>query len=344
MTALELDKLKSDINKSLKTFFDELKVENISPVVNGHLKEIILREGKRIRPLLFLLSYRGYTRKPAADHVTSAVGLEIIQSFILIHDDIVDRSDLRRGLPSLHKMIDRQIKGKTSRFEGRDAAMIEGDILFAMGIKAFMTAKENPERKQKALQVLLDSALRTGCGQVNELWLASKDIRALRISDVYDVYDQKTGHYTFITPLLTGAIFAGADKTERAKLETIGLNLGRAFQIRDDIIGMFGDEKSSGKPSLSDMKESKRTLPLLIAYQNADDKDRNKIEQLLQKKNIDRADLYQMRLIMTRSGAVDQANSEIRSLLEKSRGMIDGLKMDGRYKSMLLEKIGEIFG
>ena len=161
MVAVKLESLKSAVNNELKSFLDGQDIAKLSPVVHAHLREVNLRQGKRLRPLLFLISYLGYSKKPAANYLTAAAGLEIIQSFILIHDDIVDRSDLRRGLPSLHKIIDRQIKGRTSRFDGRDAAMIEGDILFALGIKAFMSSKEDPAEESRKLSTSSSTRL---CG------------------------------------------------------------------------------------------------------------------------------------------------------------------------------------
>ena len=179
---------------------------------------------------------------------------------------------------------------------------------------------------------------------MNELWLASKNISKLETSDIYDIYDQKTGHYTFITPLLTGAMLAGCAESEYAKLERIGLYLGRAFQIRDDIIGVFGDEKISGKPSLSDLKESKRTLLLLLAFRNSTGHGRKLIELMLGKKNGRSKRPSSHEGDNAKAGAVDLANSKIESLLSKSFKLIESLKMKPGNKDMLSAQIGEIFG
>ena len=143
----ELRQFRAKINRELGRYIKSLGKKEYwlgraSPYVYKHFKEYSLRGGKKAtRSLLFIISYLGYSEKPAPDYLSSAISFELIQSFILAHDDIVDRSGSRRGKPTLHKMIEKEIRGSDARFEGRDVAMIIGHIMFALGVKAFLSIK-----------------------------------------------------------------------------------------------------------------------------------------------------------------------------------------------------------
>jgi geranylgeranyl diphosphate synthase type I len=313
-----------------------------SPYVYGHFKEYSLRDGKRIRSLLFIISYLGYGKNPAPDHLSSAVSFELIQSFILAHDDIVDRSASRRCKPTLHKKIENDIRG-SSRFEGRDVAMVIGDIMFALGVKAFLSVKEDPARKEKALHYLLSSASYTGCGEINELRHGNSKISGISLNDILKVYDQKTGNYTFTTPLLMGAALAGAPKKEMTTLSALGKTLGRAFQIYDDLIDIFGNERSSGKTGFTDLKESKKTFLVRLAYENSNAKVKKEIDAILRAQNIGKKEQDKLKLIMTKSNVKIKAQTVIDGLVKKAEELIGQLKMKKRSKRMLLSMIDEIF-
>lgn len=339
----ELISMKKSVNKELRDHLRRESILKVSTVVRKHVMDISAREGKRIRPLLFILSYLGYSKMPATGYLTSAVALELIQSFILIHDDIVDRSDLRRGLPSLHKLVAKELSAIRVRFNGNDAAMLIGDIIFALGIKTFLAIDEPAERKNIAMNALLESALYTGCGQVNELWVSMKDIGKVSLEDIYRIYDQKTGHYTFILPLMLGAMLSGEGDSEMKKLASIGKSLGRAFQVQDDLIGLFADEDKSGKSQLSDLRGSKKTILTVIAYQAGSASDRKKIASLLRKDNAGLGDLKAMRGIVERTGARGIALDAARKMVAHARAELAGLRISLKYRELISSLIDEVF-
>ncbi|MEE8637619.1 MAG: polyprenyl synthetase family protein [Candidatus Margulisiibacteriota bacterium] len=337
--------LKEKIDRELIAFSRSIKrVKKLSPATHNYLKEFLLRKGKRIRPLFFALSYLGYAKRTAPGLFKTAIAVELIHNFILIHDDIIDRSELRRGLPSLHARIEDEFSKKRKKFTGQDIAIVVGDIIFAMGIQAFLSIREDRVRKEKGLYNLLESALHTGCGEINELLYSLKDLDKITQKDIYRIYDQKSAHYTFVTPLVIGAILAGAGQKEINHLTECGLSLGRAFQVRDDLLGVFSNEESLGKSPLTDIQEGKRTLLIWYAYKNSNQGDRKKIKRIFLKTNVSCKDLSAMRQIIIRSGARSFALKEIHRLTNTARKILTASKLREREKKDLQTLIHYIFG
>jgi geranylgeranyl diphosphate synthase type I len=333
MANKSIAKISTDIEDALRTYIEDLRqkhrLDKLSPFVFKHLKEFSLRGGKRLRPLFFTLSYRGYAKKTAPHHLTSAAGLELIQAFILIHDDIVDRSETRRGAPTLHRLINDEIRGLKAKFNGSDAAMVIGDIIFALGIQAFMAIKEKSAMKEKALNVLLGSALQTGCGEINELMLGLKDLSGVTKEDIFRIYDQKTGSYTFVSPLIMGAILAGADISEIGKLSECGTALGRAFQVKDDIEDSFDGEM---------------TIPVWLAYRDSKPAVRREMDALMNRKNAGKSDQRRMDRILLDSRAKEKALNEIFNLVDKAKAIIRRLRINETSRGLMLDMIDELFG
>ena len=241
---------------------DELySLSRISPLLFKTIKDYILRKGKRVRPTLFIIGYLGFKKNPAPGLYASALSLELLHDFLLAHDDIIDKSDVRRGKPSMHRVLSDYLrKYKNIKFGGEDLTIAAADIMYAMAIHTFLFIKENRQRKEKALRKLIEAAIDTGSGEFAELLYGIKDIKNLNKQDIYRIYDLKTAYYTFSCPLSAGAILAGAKKQQTDLLYNYGIYLGRAFQIKDDILGIFGNENKIGKSTLTDLREGKKTL------------------------------------------------------------------------------------
>jgi geranylgeranyl diphosphate synthase type I len=245
-------KIKIKVEKELSKYVNDLdrqySLSKISPLLFKSIKEFVLRKGKRVRPILFIIGYLGFKKRPAKNLYTCALSLELLHDFMLVHDDIIDKSDTRRGKPSLHKMLGRYLKTfKKVKFNGEDLAIVIADVMYALAIHTFLSIKEQEKRKERALRKFIEAAIYTGSGEFIEILNGIKDIEATNKSDIYKIYDLKTAHYTFATPLSTGAILAGAKQRQIDNLFKFGIYLGRAFQIKDDILGMFGQEKRIGQ-------------------------------------------------------------------------------------------------
>jgi len=311
-------------------------LSKISPVLYGSIKNFISRTGKRIRPILFVLGYLGFTKKPAPGLYMSAVSLELLHDFMLVHDDIIDKSATRRGEPSIHEMLNKYLLNyKHIKFTGEDLTIVIGDVMYAMAMEAFLSIKEDMLRKEAASKKLIQAAIYTGSGEFIELLSGAKNIDTITKSDIYKIYDLKTANYTFATPLCMGALLGGARKEQTDILFNLGIYLGRAFQIKDDFIGLFGKENKTGKSSLTDLQEAKKTILIWYAYDKSTKKDKLAIKKIFAKNKVNKNDLSIMRRIVSESGALEYARKEINSLINKTGYLINSSKMRSEYKESL---------
>ena len=331
------NKIEAELANVGPTIDKTYSLNKISPLLFESIKSFILRPGKRIRPVLFVIGYLGFKKKPNPGLYKSALSVELLHDFFLIHDDIIDKSDTRRGKPSLHKVFDKFLaKYRNIKFNGQDLAIVTADIIYALAIEMFLSIKEKPQFKEKALQRFIKSAVHTGCGEFIELILGIKKIQSVSKEDIYKIYDYKTAYYTFASPLMMGAILAGAKPSEIAKLSKFSLYLGRAFQIKDDNLSMFFDEKKIGKSALSDLQESKKTLLIWYTYNHTSKKNKFLIKSILNKRKVTKADFLRIQKIARESGALDYTKSEINNLTQKAKTIISSLKMQMQYKNLLL--------
>ena len=314
--------------------------ERLSAYAASQFEQFGLRRGNRVRSVIMLLSYLGYSGKRLTPELCSwASSLELIQNFILIHDDIIDNASLRRGGPSLHISLNRQLGVTDGGKVGRDIAMIIGDIFYSAGIDLFISIRQAPQRKEKALAELMQAAVATGCGEINELLLDMADINYITKADIFKTYDLKTARYTFITPLLLGAILGGAPAADMKTLERIGLLCGRAFQIRDDIAELLSPEKESQKTFLADFKASKKTILLWYFLQKAGSRDCRLCCDIFSRKRKTRAELKIIKNLFFSYGVAIDGEKEIQRMVRSSLRAVERLSSSPAAKSALAEII-----
>jgi len=338
-------KIKNRIERELPRFILEVdkrySLSKISPLLIGRIREFASRNGKRVRPTLFVTSYLGFAKKEATGLYTSALSIEFLHDFMLVHDDIIDKSDTRRGKPSMHKIFNDYLKrAKNIKFNGEDLAIVAGDVMYAIGLNAFLAIDENKERKERAMRSLIEAALYTGCGEFVELLYGIKPLKDISKKDIYKIYDYKTACYTFASPLAIGAILGGAGPAEIKKLYQYGIYLGRAFQIKDDILGMFGSEKKIGKSTLTDLQEAKKTILIWYAYKYSGNK--TGINRIFTKPVADKGDLKKMQDIIIGSRALEFAKKEVSACLEKAKKLLDSSKIKAEYKKTLKDYAQQI--
>ncbi|MCX5695963.1 MAG: polyprenyl synthetase family protein [Candidatus Omnitrophica bacterium] len=340
-------KIKNRIEQELSAYIRSMdktySLSKLSPLLFNSIKEFISRDGKRIRPILFCIGYLGFSGKAAPGLYRSALSLELLHDFMLVHDDIIDRSDMRRGKPSMHARLNKYFKNTTGiKFNGQDLAIVIGDVMYALALDAFLAVKEKPERKDLALKKLISAALYTGSGEFIELLLGEKPIEKITKNDIYKIYDYKTANYTFASPLTMGALLAGAKKDQIKKLFDYGMFLGRAFQIKDDIIGTFGDKSEIGKSNLTDIGGAKRTLLIWYAYNHCANIERLAIKKVFSAKMVAKKELLRIRRILSDSGSLNYARKEIKTLLNQANRAIKSLKMVRKSRAALINFSQEI--
>lgn len=345
-----IDNIRKQIERSLEKFMDKVKVDYklhlVNPVLYESIREFSLREGKRIRPLLLILSYKGYSdpkKKTSPSLYYASTCIELLHNFMLIHDDIIDRSNLRRGKPTMHKLLGKIVKTNDSEKLGYDLSIIAGDIVYALAIDAFLSIQELPQRKEEALKYFIQTAAFTAMGEFIDTVHGVENLNKITEKDVLLNYTLKTARYTFDCPLVTGAILAGADKKDIQNLSTLGVLVGQAFQIQDDIIGIFDSQKNIGKSILSDLAESKKTMLVCHANKVLKGKKRREFVALFNKPRKTFKDLVTVRRMFIQSGSLQYCLKETQQRIVQTRIILQKLKMQPTYKNIILKAIDQLF-
>lgn len=290
-----------DVMEILKAYAEEIDVvidDSLSKLEPESLYEsseyLIKAGGKKFRPALTLLSCQAVGGKPEKA-LKAAAAIELTHTFSLIHDDIMDNDDTRRGKPAVHKVW------------GEPLAILAGDSLFAKSFELLSQSAEDNiayERVVDALQVLTNSCINICEGQA--LDMAFEDTFNVTKDEYMNMIYKKTGD--LITASTTiGAIMGGASSNEIQALRTYGNQIGLAFQIQDDYIDLTGDE-SIGKPVGSDLVEGKKTLMVVYALEKANKEDHDRLVELLEAN--DESIIPEAMEILEKYGAINYARSK----------------------------------
>ncbi|MCB9771443.1 MAG: polyprenyl synthetase family protein [Candidatus Omnitrophica bacterium] len=345
-----LHEIKEQIDKSLVRFLDKIKIDYklhlVDPILYNSIREFSLRDGKRIRPILLALSYKGYrknsTRMSPSIYYASTC-IELLHNFMLIHDDIIDRSDLRRGKPTLHRLLEKAANIPEKERLGQDLSLVAGDIVYALAIDAFLSINEELQRKERALKYFIQTAVFTAMGEFADTLHGVRGLNKVTEKDVFLNYTLKTARYTFDCPLVVGAILAGADNKDIKSLSKLGLLIGQAFQIQDDVIGIFDSEKNIGKSILSDLAESKKTILVCHAYRILKGKQKQEFLKIFTKNKKTYADLVAIRKIFIQAGSLTYSLKQINTRLIHSLELLRKLKMAPKYKKLIEKCLFQLF-
>ncbi|MDO5668812.1 MAG: polyprenyl synthetase family protein [Corynebacterium sp.] len=245
----------------------------------SHLESFVLDGGKRIRPLFAWAGFVGgggldSGEDPAA-MLRAAASLEFIQACALIHDDIIDASDTRRGNPTVHRSVEKHHRGQAwagdSAHFGESVAILVGDLALVWAEDMLQDARLSEAALRRSREPW--RAMRTEVigGQLLDIALEASADENVELADSVNRF--KTAAYTIERPLHLGAAIAGADDATIAAFRGYGHDIGIAFQLRDDQLGVYGDPAVTGKPAGDDLREGKRTVLLATALQRADERD-----------------------------------------------------------------------
>lgn len=278
----------------------------------GEVCEKILKftqNGKMFRGGLVLLSYeifgRPYFAKASRgkkEAIKAGAAIELLQSGLLIHDDIIDRDLLRRGEKTIYASY------------GSDLAICFGDAAHFLAYEILPESLKDIFAK-KSMEVVL--------GQMQDVSGKQK----MTEKDILDVYLYKTASYTCSLPLIMGAVLAGAKASETKKMEELGKYLGIIFQIKDDEMGLFGEEKEIGKTVGGDIKEGKKTLYYLYLFERARGEDLKKLKKVFGNKNITSGDVLNVREMVKKYGVEKEINKKLLFYEKKSRELIGNEKL-----------------
>jgi geranylgeranyl diphosphate synthase type I len=331
------DNLRTEVHRELACFLQTKRSEaaQIDPqfvAAVGSLSDFVLGGGKRLRPTFAWWGWRGAGGSPIdpqARAVLRAVSsLELIQACALVHDDLMDDSTTRRGAPTVHVDFAAQHRaagwlGPPERF-GAATAILLGDIALAWADDMLREAGLWPDQLSRAHAVWQAMRTEVLAGQyLDMLTQASGDETP---ETALQINRYKTAAYTVERPLHLGAAIAGADPTLVHAYRRFGADIGVAFQLRDDLLGMFGDPWVTGKPAGDDLREGKRTLLLAYGLRAADEKRQTGAADLLRgaigNPHVDKSTVTQVRELLIELGAVAEVERRITTLTNSALGSL----------------------
>lgn len=286
--------------------------EKINPQVLAEAtRHLIKAGGKRLRPVLTLTSCEVVGGKPQ-DVIEAAAAVELLHTFTLIHDDIMDKDDFRRGVETVH------------RTWGEPLAIISGDALFAEVFKALVKNAKKAElsanKTIKLFDVVSKASLKICQGQAMDIEFEKR--KQVTKKEYLEMVEKKTGALIQTSTEIGGLLGKGSQE-EVSRLAKYGRLVGIAFQIQDDILGVVGEEEKAGKPIGSDIKEGKWTFPAVSAYRNANSKEKEILLKALGKKQGEKIEPEKVIRIYRETGAINIAEKKSDELIEKAKAELN---------------------
>jgi geranylgeranyl diphosphate synthase type I len=331
-----LEEFLADYTQVLRRVGDELAD------LDDVLETSVLGGGKRLRPQF---AYWGARAAGAADDealIRAAASLELLHAFALVHDDLMDASDTRRGRPSAHRVLEHQHRtvgwhGDAEHF-GQSVAILLGDLLLVLSEQMLTTAGLPAAALERARAVSAGMRLELMAGQYLDIAAQARGTgsvgKALRIAQY------KSGKYTVEAPLHLGGAVAGAPARITDAYTAFALPLGEAFQLRDDVLGVFGDPVETGKPAGDDLREGKRTYLIATAFERADPQDEKIMRHDLGDPELDDARIARLREIIDTCGALAATESRITSLTARALAALGTVTLDHDAADVLTELAG----
>lgn len=280
--------------------------------------------GKRFRPRLVMTVHDllgGGDRTAAA---TVAASFELLHTALIVHDDVVDRDFTRRGVPNVAGTYRNLAATKGSSQDkaehtGLSAGVIAGDLALSNAYRLLAEADVDLATRQRLGDLLDEAVTASAAGELLDV-LAPLDPAPLSVDDVLDMSRLKTAVYSFDVPLRAGAVLAEADHQLVTALGGFGRTIGTAYQVADDLIGVFGDEALTGKTGWGDLRDGKRTA--LISFAAAEPQ-WTRIAGLLSREELTATDAADIRELLTESGAREKTMQLATSLTEQALGILD---------------------
>jgi geranylgeranyl diphosphate synthase, type I len=331
----ELDKVwKGELKDAFSSSADVMDL--IHNMLN-HAKEHNLRPAKRLRAAFIYYTYQLLGGKDTQSILHAATSIELVHTALLMHDDFMDRDVTRRGKPTTHEYYKTYHHNKlffgNPKHYGDAMAVNVGDICLTMGYKYLNNAPFSCDLKVKALNYLFNGIINTGYGQAYDITLEAA--RSFVEQNIIDMHHAKTGIYTYQTPMLIGAVLAGAQDSDLDILSEYAIPGGIAFQLQDDILGLYGDEEKTGKSAYADLREGKKTLLILKALEKGDRFQVKKIMELWGNKNIKDEDAEEIRNIVRKTGALKYSQDLAKKFAKKSQQNIPKMLKKGWEKKIV---------
>jgi geranylgeranyl diphosphate synthase type I len=352
---LEEADLRARVDHVLRTFLD--RQDDVLAAVSPDCHELVasvrdlVTGGKRLRPAFCYWGWRGAGGPDGEAIVRAAAALELFQAAALIHDDVMDDSDTRRGMPAVHRRfaglhrgrswreVTGEVAGRNSDDErfGLAGAVLTGDMCLCWSDELFAGSGLEP-RALAAGRTMFDR-MRTellGGQYLDVLAQAAPEPSPQEaVERARRVIRFKSAKYTIEHPLLIGGLLAGAEPALLESYSAYGLALGEAFQLRDDVLGVFGDPDRTGKPAGDDLREGKRTVLVALTLQAASPAQAQAVRRHLGDPGLGTAGVDEVRAIMVDTGALDGVERMIADLAAQARATLAASRVPDPARQVL---------
>lgn len=336
-----LTDLRGRVDRALEAALDELlpRLDALHPSMAPLTQELraFTASGKRIRPALLLLGFQAAGGRALTAVEGPALALELLHTCALIHDDVIDQAPSRRGRASVHHAFagthrERGWRGDPDAY-GRAVAILLGDLAFVQADELFLTAAVPEHTLLAGLRRFTRLREEVMAGQALDLHAATAGVTDRELA--LQVAAMKSGRYSVARPLELGAVLAGAGAELLEGLHAFGDPLGQAFQLADDLLGVFGDPASTGKSTSSDLAEGKRTLLIAEAMARLAPEEAAELDANLGTGPLDAATAARCREQLERSGARQATEAAIEERIDASRRALDALPVDPTARNAL---------
>jgi geranylgeranyl diphosphate synthase type I len=338
MSVLDRGDLRARVQEALDAFVAGHRpaLERMGPELDALVEALteFLSGGKRLRPGFCFWGHLGAGGRDSEALVVAAASLEMFQAAAIIHDDVMDGSDTRRGRPAVHKRFaalhrERGWHGAAEAF-GAGAAILLGDLCLAWSDEMLVSSG------------LLDDAARRVFDTMRAELMAGQYLDLLEqvrgdstVASALRVARFKSAKYTIVEPLHLGATMAGAGPAVLDAYAAYGFPLGEAFQLRDDLLGVFGDPDVTGKPAGDDLREGKRTALVALALEQATPAQTQLVRRLLGDPSLDAAGVEALGEVLVATGAVDRLEALITTRTEEALAALERAPVTDEAREVL---------
>jgi len=298
--------------------------------------------GKMLRGALSVLGYQVAGGEDLKEMLKASIVMELMETSILIADDIFDRDEIRRGIPTIHRQWQDKLQVTSFKLQdrihyGNSMAQITSIFGFHLIPLVLVETRFTREIKEKALSFYCQGLIKTAFGEALDISSSWQDVKEKQLSS-QQIHDAKTVWYSAILPLTFGAILAGKkDDKWFLDLKQYAQILGRIFQIQDDIIGSFGDPKKTGKSNTSDIADGRWTVLVEILWKKAGKKDREILERVFGKSKRSDSEIKQVKDLMVKYEVVELARKRAERYLKEGLRIIPKITKNKKYEETMRE-------
>lgn len=342
---------KGDVNRALKSLLDSeferirktwLYSENLLPAV----RKFVERDGKRIRPSLAILIYKAFSGTKDSQIITASLSTELMHDSFIIHDDLYDhipgQLGTRRGGKVLHLTYEEDFlkknAGKDSNWHpetfAKHATVASAHLLLSIGARTIYQSHFPESLKARALAAYWNTIEETWIGQGMDILSKGKVVSEVSKGEILSIELSRAGVYTVEFPLHLGAILAGKDSKILRAISAYARPVGLAFEIYDDVLGMFGEEAEIGKIQ-ADLAEGKRTLLIQRALVSGTDKQRSELISLLKQRSPSKKQVRKAREIIVKTDALAYTTHLTDKLIEKAQNALKKIDIPNNIKEKL---------